>query len=88
MSQNEISLQGTKEADFAASRRGCFFQKAPLPRNQFNADVFLQSYLRRILSSEVSTCDEGPFVPLDLPGFIKLSLCTIHLTFQDYFTHS
>ncbi|XP_068691635.1 acyl-CoA dehydrogenase family member 11-like [Montipora foliosa] len=53
VSQNEISLQGTKEADFAASRRGCFFQKAPLLRNQFNADVFLQSYLRRILSSEV-----------------------------------
>lgn len=49
------SFQGSPETvqKFAASRRGSFFQEAPRLRNQFNGDLFLQSYLRRILPPEV-----------------------------------
>lgn len=45
--------QGSVETVFAASRRGSFFQEAPRLRNQFNGDLLLQSYLKRILPSEV-----------------------------------
>ncbi|KAJ7353914.1 hypothetical protein OS493_031360 [Desmophyllum pertusum] len=38
---------------FAASRRGSFFPEAPRLGNQFSGDLFLQSYLKRILPSEV-----------------------------------
>lgn len=44
------SLRGTT---FAASKRGSFFQEAPRLRNQFSGDLFLQSYLKRILPNEV-----------------------------------
>ena len=44
------SLRGTT---FAASKRGSFFQEAPRLRNQFSCDLFLQSYLKRILPIEV-----------------------------------
>ena len=53
ISQNEKCFQGAG-VDFAASRRGSFFQEAPTLRNQFNADIFMQSYLKRILPAEVS----------------------------------
>jgi len=44
------SFRGTA---FAASKRGSFFQEAPRLRNQFSGDLFLQSYLKRILPNEV-----------------------------------
>jgi len=44
------SLRGTT---FAASKRGSFFQETPRLRNQFSGDLFLQSYLKRILPNEV-----------------------------------
>lgn len=44
------SFRGTM---FAASRRGSFFQEAPRLRNQFSGDLFLQSYMKRILPKEV-----------------------------------
>ena len=47
------SFKGTA---FAASKRGCFFQEAPRLRNQFTGDLFLQSYLKRILPQEVGMC--------------------------------
>ena len=40
-------------AAFAASKRGFFFQEAPRLRNQFSGDLFLQSYLKRIVPQEV-----------------------------------
>lgn len=44
------SFRGTA---FAASKRGSFFQEAPRLRNQFSGDLFLLSYLKRILPNEV-----------------------------------
>ena len=44
------SFRGTT---FAASRRGSFFQEAPRLQNQFIGDLYLQSYLKRILPQEV-----------------------------------
>jgi len=44
------SLRGTT---FAASKRGSFFQETPRLRNQFSGDLFLQSYLKRILPNEI-----------------------------------
>ena len=44
------SFRGTA---FAASKRGCFFQEAPRLQNQFSGNLFLQSYLKRILPNEV-----------------------------------
>ena len=44
------SFRGTA---FAASNRGSFFQEAPRLRKQFSGDLFLQSYLKRILPQEV-----------------------------------
>ena len=41
---------------FAASKRGSFFQEAPRLRNQFTGDLFLQSYLKRVLPREVGMC--------------------------------
>ncbi|KAJ7353915.1 hypothetical protein OS493_031361 [Desmophyllum pertusum] len=43
----------SRDTRFAASRRGSFFQEAPRLGNQFSGDLFLQSYLKRILPSEV-----------------------------------
>ena len=54
ISQKEECFHGALGVDFAASRRGSFFQEAPTLRNQFNADIFMQSYLKRILPVEVS----------------------------------
>ena len=61
--------------DFAASRRGSLFQEAPMLRNQFNADIFMQSYLRRILPVEVSWF----FMFLDLTDFFNAFLQSLSL---------
>lgn len=47
------SFKGTA---FAASKRGSFFQEAPRLRNQFSGDLFLQSYLKRVIPQEVGMC--------------------------------
>ncbi|XP_078361847.1 acyl-CoA dehydrogenase family member 11-like isoform X2 [Oculina patagonica] len=54
LDSNDISnsLRDTSTT-FAASRRGSFFQEAPRLGNQFSGDLFLQSYLKRILPNEV-----------------------------------
>ena len=52
LDSNDIS-NGSRGTPFAASRRGSFFQEAPKLGNQFSGDLFLQSYLKRILPSEV-----------------------------------
>ena len=41
------------DTEFAASKRGSFFQEAPRLGNQFSGDLFLQSYLKRLLPYEV-----------------------------------
>ena len=41
------------DTEFAASKRGSFFQEAPRLGNQFSGDLFLQSYLKRVLPYEV-----------------------------------
>ena len=43
----------SRDTKYAASRRGSFFQEAPRLGNQFSGDLFLQSYLKRILPYEV-----------------------------------
>ena len=50
---NNRDVRGTGGTAFAASKRGSFFQEAPRLRNQFSGDLFLQSYLKRILPNEV-----------------------------------
>jgi len=52
-SSERDSVKGSAENTFAASSRGSFFQEAPRLRNQYSGDLFLQSYLRRILPTEV-----------------------------------
>ena len=42
------------DTKFAASKRGSFFQEAPRLGNQFSGDLFLQSYLKRVLPYEVN----------------------------------
>ena len=46
----------SRDTKYAASRRGSFFQEAPRLGNQFSGDLFLQSYLKRILPYEVGLC--------------------------------
>jgi len=52
-SSERDSVKESAENTFAASSRGSFFQEAPRLRNQYSGDLFLQSYLRRILPTEV-----------------------------------
>ena len=53
-SSERDSVKGSAENTFAASSRGSFFQEAPRLRNQYSGDLFLQSYLRRILPTDPS----------------------------------
>ena len=52
-SEATTTTRSVAELNFAASRRGTFYQEAPVLGNQFTRDVFLQNYLRRVLSQEV-----------------------------------
>ena len=52
-SEATTTTRSVAELNFAASRRGTFYQEAPVLGNQFTRDVFLQDYLRRVLSQEV-----------------------------------
>lgn len=47
--------KGTGHESFSSARRGSFFQVQPELGNQYKRDVFLSTYLKRHLPSEVST---------------------------------
>ena len=68
-SSERDSVKGSAENTFAASSRGSFFQEAPRLRNQYSGDLFLQSYLRRILPTEVGMCY---FIKCTLRGTMSL----------------
>lgn len=50
---NRDAPDSFKGTTFTASKRGSFFQEAPRLRNQFSGDLFLQSYLKRVIPQEI-----------------------------------
>ena len=63
-----------QELQFAASRRGSFFQVEPKLGNQFSRDVFLASYLERVLPGDVRGIDLGSWGPVVNILYYRLSI--------------